>query len=338
MVHAGASCLFSLVLPRPVNSAHISFPTLKCYPRCLLSVHWLLLFSPPLWRAQLHPHCKNNSLLISEMYLRLSWLSVDSLPFRWYRGQHVCPRHLVHCLGRSCCGWGSAFDGFSEDQPCLWSDILKALPCLGPRLFAQKEKKRKERVCRNIKGPYFFLPAVCPFHTSGHCPQGPGAALCFEPGCLGRSGSMVLSATWVVSWCKLGKSGISESSKTSVWNQGSEFALADWSLPEIFPFLAVENHMPKRVSAVCVSVRVSGYNKHHDQSNLVGKWFVWLTLPYHHSLWWSQGRSSNKEGIQRQELLQRPWAGAAYWLVPHDLLSYTTQDHSERTGPSPINQ
>lgn len=35
-----------------------------------------------------------------------------------------------------------------------------------------------------------------------------------------------------------------------------------------FPFLAVENHMPKRLSTVCVSVRVSGYNKHHDQSNL----------------------------------------------------------------------
>ena len=38
--------------------------------------------------------------------------------------------------------------------------------------------------------------------------------------------------------------------------------------------------MPKRVSTVCVSVRVSGYNKHHDQSNLVRKWFVWLTFPY----------------------------------------------------------
>ena len=35
----------------------------------------------------------------------------------------------------------------------------------------------------------------------------------------------------------------------------------------------------------------------------------------------SQDRNSNKAGTWRQELMQRPWKGAAYWLAPHGLLS-----------------
>ena len=43
----------------------------------------------------------------------------------------------------------------------------------------------------------------------------------------------------------------------------------------------------------------------------------------------SQDRNSNRAGTWRQELMQRPWRGAAFWLVPHGLLSltsYKTQD------------
>ena len=38
-------------------------------------------------------------------------------------------------------------------------------------------------------------------------------------------------------------------------------------------------------------------------------------------------------GTWRQELMQRPWKGAAYWLAPRgllNLLSYRTQDHQPR--------
>ena len=66
--------------------------------------------------------------------------------------------------------------------------------------------------------------------------------------------------------------------------------------------------------------------KHHDQSNPGRKGFIWLMLPHH-------GRKSrpNRAGAWRQELMQRPWRGAAYWLALYDLLSllsYRTQNHS----------
>jgi hypothetical protein len=35
----------------------------------------------------------------------------------------------------------------------------------------------------------------------------------------------------------------------------------------------------------------------------------------------SQVKNSNKEGTWRQELMQRPWKGAVYWLVHHGLLT-----------------
>jgi hypothetical protein len=44
----------------------------------------------------------------------------------------------------------------------------------------------------------------------------------------------------------------------------------------------------------------------------------------------SQDKNPKIAGTRRQELMQRPWRGAAYWLAPHGFisqLSYSTQDH-----------
>jgi hypothetical protein len=49
----------------------------------------------------------------------------------------------------------------------------------------------------------------------------------------------------------------------------------------------------------------------------------------------SQARNSSRAGTWRQELMQRPWRGAASCLSPHvflSLLSYRTQDHQPRDG------
>ena len=46
----------------------------------------------------------------------------------------------------------------------------------------------------------------------------------------------------------------------------------------------------------------------------------------------SQDRNSNRAGIWRQKLMQRPWKSAS---PPHELLSllcYRTQDHQPRDG------
>jgi len=61
----------------------------------------------------------------------------------------------------------------------------------------------------------------------------------------------------------------------------------------------------------------------------------------------NQDRNSNRAETRRQELMQRPWRGAEYWLAPHGLLhllSHGTQDHQPRggtwpttAGPSPVN-
>jgi hypothetical protein len=47
----------------------------------------------------------------------------------------------------------------------------------------------------------------------------------------------------------------------------------------------------------------------------------------------SKDRNSNRAGSWRQELMQRPWRGAAYFLAPYVLLillSNRTQDHLPR--------
>ena len=74
-----------------------------------------------------------------------------------------------------------------------------------------------------------------------------------------------------------------------------------------------------------------------DQSNLDRKGFIWFTYPESWTPEGNQGRGSKQVGTWRQELMQRPWKGAAYWLAPHgflSLLSYRSQDHSPGMAPS----
>jgi hypothetical protein len=50
----------------------------------------------------------------------------------------------------------------------------------------------------------------------------------------------------------------------------------------------------------------------------------------------SQDWNSSRAGVWRQELMQRPWKGAAYWLASPgflSLLSYRTQDYQQRNVP-----
>jgi hypothetical protein len=49
----------------------------------------------------------------------------------------------------------------------------------------------------------------------------------------------------------------------------------------------------------------------------------------------SQDRNSHKAGTWRQELMQRPWRGAVYWIASPgllSLLSYRTQEYQPRDG------
>jgi hypothetical protein len=65
------------------------------------------------------------------------------------------------------------------------------------------------------------------------------------------------------------------------------------------------------------------------------KGFIQLTIPY-------CCLSPRKSGLElkqvrKQELMQRPWRDVLYWLASPDLLSllsYRTQDHQPRDGPT----
>jgi hypothetical protein len=57
--------------------------------------------------------------------------------------------------------------------------------------------------------------------------------------------------------------------------------------------------------------------KHHGESNLGRKGL--FGLQFH--ITGRQERDSNRTGTWKQELMQRPQKGAAYWLAPHGLLS-----------------
>jgi hypothetical protein len=56
-----------------------------------------------------------------------------------------------------------------------------------------------------------------------------------------------------------------------------------------------------------VSIEV---RKHHDQKQ-VGKERVYSAYPTRSIIKGSQDRSSSRDGTRRQELMQRPWRGAA---------------------------
>jgi hypothetical protein len=73
------------------------------------------------------------------------------------------------------------------------------------------------------------------------------------------------------------------------------------------------------------------------KSNLGKEGFIWLTLP-HLCLSLKEVRTgTDRAGTWRQELMQRPWNEAAYWLASHGLLrllSYSTQGQQPRNGPT----
>jgi hypothetical protein len=71
--------------------------------------------------------------------------------------------------------------------------------------------------------------------------------------------------------------------------------------------------------------------KHHDQSNLRRKGLIQLPLPHYGS----SAKEIRTGTPMRQELMQRPWRGAAYSLALHgllSLLSYRLLDHQSRDG------
>ena len=72
--------------------------------------------------------------------------------------------------------------------------------------------------------------------------------------------------------------------------------------------------------------------KQHDQTQLGEERVCLAYASVHH-----QRKSGQKvrAGTWRQELMQRPWGVAAYWLAPHgllSLLSYKTQDQQAMNG------
>ena len=80
--------------------------------------------------------------------------------------------------------------------------------------------------------------------------------------------------------------------------------------------------------ALPVLVRVSlAWKKHHDQKASAS---ILLFIIEE-----SQDRKSNRAGSWEQELMQKPWRDAAYWLAYPgllSLLSYRTQNHQPTNG------
>jgi hypothetical protein len=89
------------------------------------------------------------------------------------------------------------------------------------------------------------------------------------------------------------------------------------------------------------NIRRLGYNKrgeswvtiavmkHSDQSNL-GRSLI-FSLCSHTTVHHQRKSWQDLKQLWRQELMQRPWRGVAYWLAHHGLLSlssYKTEDHS----------
>jgi hypothetical protein len=84
--------------------------------------------------------------------------------------------------------------------------------------------------------------------------------------------------------------------------------------------------LPWHLALVMVSIAII---KHCDQKQL-GEERVYVGYASLLQFKGSQGRISNRTGIWRQELKQRSWKNATYWLVLHVL--HRTQFHQPRDG------
>ena len=87
---------------------------------------------------------------------------------------------------------------------------------------------------------------------------------------------------------------------------------------------------------ILVIVRVTiAVRKHHDQRTICGGKGL-FGLDFHITLFLmegSQDRNSDKAGTRRQELMQRPWRGTVYWLVPRGACSACCLIESRSTSP-----
>jgi hypothetical protein len=84
---------------------------------------------------------------------------------------------------------------------------------------------------------------------------------------------------------------------------------------------------------VCLSQFSIPAQTSRPRSKLGRKGFIQLTLPH----CCSSPRKSGLEfkQVRKQELMQRPWRDATYWLASSgllNLLSYRTQDYQPRDG------
>jgi hypothetical protein len=86
------------------------------------------------------------------------------------------------------------------------------------------------------------------------------------------------------------------------------------------PFVEVSAFFSNEYFEICLRV-TTAVIKHHDQKHL-GKERVYLayTSTSLVIIKRSQDRNSSRAENWRQELMQRPWKGAVYWLAPYDLL------------------
>jgi hypothetical protein len=75
--------------------------------------------------------------------------------------------------------------------------------------------------------------------------------------------------------------------------------------------------------------------KHHDQSNLRKKRFIWLT--YHSPSRETKAGTKTGQDPGGRSMIQRPWTSAAYWLPPPDLLSLLfTELRTTSSGMAPL--
>ena len=93
------------------------------------------------------------------------------------------------------------------------------------------------------------------------------------------------------------------------------------------------------LSSGSVLVRVSiAVMKHHDPKQ-VGEERAYLayTSTSLFIIERSQDRNSSRAESWRQELMQKPWRGASYWLVPYGLLSlFSHRSRTTSPGMAPL--